>query len=114
MCAHAAKRGARTLPLRRARDGAHKYGRVPAYSPNARMNTVQERIEHPQLASRDRWRDVASAAGPVRMLKPPFNFDGMEIPMSAIPAVGQHTDAILAEVGIDAATTANWRAKGIV
>jgi itaconate CoA-transferase len=81
---------------------------------NARMNTVQELIEHPQLAARGRWRSVPSAAGPVRMLVPPFNFEGMDIPMSAIPAVGEHTDAILAEVGIDAATAAAWRARGIV
>jgi crotonobetainyl-CoA:carnitine CoA-transferase CaiB-like acyl-CoA transferase len=38
----------------------------------------------------------------------------MDIPMSAIPAVGEHTDAILAEIGIDAPTAAEWRAKGIV
>jgi len=50
----------------------------------------------------------------VRMLVPPFNFEGMEIPMSAIPAVGEHTDSILAEVGVDAATAAAWRARGIV
>ncbi len=81
---------------------------------NARMNTVQELIDHPQLAARNRWRRVPSPAGPVRMLEPPFNFEGMEVPMGAIPAVGEHTDAILAEVGIDARTAANWRAKGIV
>ena len=81
---------------------------------NARMNTVQELIDHPQLAARDRWRSVPSPAGPVRMLVPPFNFDGMDIPMSAIPAVGEHTDAILAEVGVDAATAAAWRGRGIV
>jgi itaconate CoA-transferase len=81
---------------------------------NARMNTVQELIEHPQLAARGRWRTVPSAAGPVRMLVPPFNFEGMDIPMSAIPAVGEHTDSILAEVGVDAATAAAWRARGIV
>ena len=81
---------------------------------NARMNSVQELIDHPQLAARGRWRAVPSAAGPVRMLVPPFNFEGMEIPMSAIPAVGEHTDAILAEVGVDAATAEAWRARGIV
>src|SRR5882672_2705013 len=81
---------------------------------NARMNTVQELIDHPQLSARDRWRDVASASGPMRMLKPPFNFDGMDIPMSAIPAVGEHTDAILGELGITGATIADWRARSIV
>jgi crotonobetainyl-CoA:carnitine CoA-transferase CaiB-like acyl-CoA transferase len=80
---------------------------------NARMNTVQELIAHPQLASRDRWREVESPAGPVRMLRPPFNFEGIEDPMGRIPAIGEHTDAILAEVGIGAASIAEWRSKGI-
>jgi len=81
---------------------------------NARMNTVQELIDHPQLGARGRWRSVPSEAGPVRMLVPPFNFDGMDIPMSAIPAVGEHTDAILGELGITGATIADWRARSIV
>jgi itaconate CoA-transferase len=81
---------------------------------NARMNTVQELIAHPQLAARGRWRDVDSPAGAVRMLKPPFNFEGMESPMGRIPSVGEHTDAILAEVRMDAASIAEWRSKGII
>jgi crotonobetainyl-CoA:carnitine CoA-transferase CaiB-like acyl-CoA transferase len=78
------------------------------------MNTVQELTAHPQLASRGRWREVESPAGPVRMMKPPFNFDGMEVPMGAIPSVGEHTDAILSELGIASETVADWRARGIV
>ena len=81
---------------------------------NARMNTVQELIDHPQLAARNRWRSVDSEAGPVRMLTPPFNFEGMEMPMRAIPEVGEHTDAILGELGIAGATISDWRARGIV
>jgi itaconate CoA-transferase len=81
---------------------------------NARMNTVRELIDHPQLAARDRWRDVKSPAGAIRMLKPPFNLEGMDVPMTAIPAAGEHTDAILNELGIDSATVARWRASGIV
>ena len=81
---------------------------------NARMNTVQELIGHPQLASRGRWREVDSPAGPVRMLKPPFNFDGIDERMGRIPSVGEHTNAILAEVGIDTTSIAEWRSKGII
>jgi itaconate CoA-transferase len=81
---------------------------------NARMNTVQELIAHPQLAARGRWRDVDSPAGAVRMLKPPFNFEGIESPMGRIPSVGEHTDAILSEVGMDAPSIAEWRSKGII
>ncbi len=81
---------------------------------SARMNTVQEFIDHPQLAARNRWREVASPAGHIRALAPPFNFDGMEIPMGAIPDVGEHTDAILRELGIEGGTVAEWRRAGIV
>ena len=85
-----------------------------AHIANARMNTVQELIAHPQLASRDRWREVDSPAGPVRVLKPPFNFEGIEDSMRRIPSVGEHSDAILGELGIASATIADWRARGIV
>jgi itaconate CoA-transferase len=81
---------------------------------NARMNTVQELIDHPQLAARERWSQVDSPAGSVRMLKPPFNFDGQDIPMTAIPSVGEHTDVILGELGIDRGTIAEWRSRRIV
>ncbi len=81
---------------------------------NARMNTVQELIAHPQLASRGRWREVDSPAGPVRMLKPPFNFEGIEDSMGRIPSVGEHTDAILAELGVKDTTIRQWRAEQII
>ena len=81
---------------------------------NARMNTVQEFTEHPQLAARNRWTEVPSPAGPVRTLVPPFNFDNMEIAMGAIPAVGEHTDTILGELGFDSETIARMHQSGIV
>ena len=81
---------------------------------NARMNTVEEFIDHPQLTARNRWTEVASPAGPVRVLVPPFNFDNMEMPMGAIPAVGEHTDTILGELGFDSDTIARMHQSGIV
>jgi itaconate CoA-transferase len=44
---------------------------------------------------------------------PPFILDDLELPMGAIPALGQHTDAILQELGYDAAMIADWRRRGI-
>jgi itaconate CoA-transferase len=81
---------------------------------NARMNSVQEFLEHPQLAARQRWREVDSPVGPLRALAPPFNIDGVESPMGPVPSVGEHTDAILEELGINAGTAAEWRRAGIV
>ena len=81
---------------------------------NARMNTVEEFIDHPQLAARNRWTEVASPAGPVRALVPPFNFDNMTMPMGAIPAVGEHTDTILGELGFDSDAIVRMHQSGIV
>ncbi|MEV0051144.1 CaiB/BaiF CoA-transferase family protein [Saccharopolyspora shandongensis] len=65
---------------------------------NARMRTMAEFAEHPQLAARDRWREVDSPAGPLRTLLPPVTVAGREPRMDPIPEVGQHTSAILAEL----------------
>jgi crotonobetainyl-CoA:carnitine CoA-transferase CaiB-like acyl-CoA transferase len=81
---------------------------------NARMNTVQEFLDHPQLAARHRWREVESSAGPIRAMVPPFGFSDVEPKMGSIPVVGEHTDAILGELGYDAMTIAKWRDEGIV
>src|SRR5690606_37588714 len=63
---------------------------------NARMRTVQEFIDHPQLAARDRWTEIDSPVGPLRALLPPVVMEGVTPAMGAIPALGAHTDAILA------------------
>jgi itaconate CoA-transferase len=67
---------------------------------SARMRTPAEFAAHPQLAARDRWREVDSPGGPVRALLPPVTVPGREPVMGAIPAAGQHTAAILAELGL--------------
>jgi len=64
---------------------------------NARLRTMAEFAEHPQLAARDRWRDVESPTGPVRSLLPPVTVRGREAAMRRIPTVGEHTAAVRAE-----------------
>lgn len=68
--------------------------------PAARLNDVAGLVDHPQLAARDRWRDVGTPGGQVRGLLPPMTFTDVELPMGAVPALGQHTEAILAELGL--------------
>jgi crotonobetainyl-CoA:carnitine CoA-transferase CaiB-like acyl-CoA transferase len=65
---------------------------------SARLNEVTDLLTHPQLAARDRWREVATPAGPVRALRSAVE-PGSESPMGAVPALGQHTDMVLAELG---------------
>jgi itaconate CoA-transferase len=81
---------------------------------NARMNTVQEFVDHPQLAARDRWREVNSPVGPLRALIPPVIMHGVESFMGPIPDVGEHTDAILAELGYDDDAVAALRRSAAV
>ncbi|HEY9530899.1 MAG TPA: CaiB/BaiF CoA-transferase family protein [Burkholderiales bacterium] len=81
---------------------------------NARLNTLQEFWEHPQLAARGRWAEVGSPAGAIQALKPPANIDGMEPRMGPIPALGEHTEALLAELGYGAAEIAQLREEKAV
>ncbi len=67
---------------------------------NARLRTPAEFAAHPQLAARDRWREVETPGGPVRSLLPPVTVPGREAAMGAVPALGEHTEAILAELGL--------------
>lgn len=81
---------------------------------NGRMNSVEEFVAHPQLAARDRWRTCQSPVGPLRALLPPFGFDGSESRMDAVPGLGEHTDAILQELGFDDATASALRRDGVI
>jgi itaconate CoA-transferase len=81
---------------------------------SARLNSVEEFIGHPQLAGLQSWRLVDSPNGPIPALVPPVHMEGVEPVMGSIPALGQHTAAILAELGFDAATIARWQEDGIV
>jgi len=80
----------------------------------ARMNSVREVLAHPQLATRDRWAEIASEAGPLRAVKPPVTIEHVEPVMGGVPSLGQHTGAILEELGFDRDTVAGWRKKGMI
>jgi itaconate CoA-transferase len=81
---------------------------------NARLNTVQEFVDHPQLKARERWSTVDSAAGLLPALLPPVTMENVEPVMNEVPALGQQTDAILAELGFDLETIAGWRRGKII
>lgn len=82
--------------------------------PAAQLRDLRGLIEHPQITSRDRWRDVETEAGVVRGLLPPMNFRDVELPMRPVPALGQHTDAVLAGLGLTDAQITGLRDAGIV
>jgi itaconate CoA-transferase len=78
------------------------------------LNTVQQFLEHPQLSARDRWKEINSPSGPLKAMLPPIGFEGVESTMGDIPAVGQHTDQVLSEIGFDTVQIAELRASGAV
>lgn len=80
---------------------------------NARVNTMQDVWAHPQLKARERWREVGSPAGPLPALLPPGTWnDGPR--MDPVPALGEHTDALLAELGLTADAIHALREAGAV
>lgn len=81
---------------------------------NARLNTAQEFWDHPQLKARDRWREIDSPAGPLRTLRPPATLHGVEARMDPVPAVGEHTQAILAELGLSPQDIARLAAENAI
>jgi itaconate CoA-transferase len=65
------------------------------------------------LAAREKWQQIDSPVGPLRALMPPFGFDDVQPRMGPIPALGEHTDKILTELGFDHETIARWRSEGM-
>ena len=65
---------------------------------NSRLNAVGDLVEHPQLVERERWRTVGTPSGPVPALLPPAVAEDWTVRAGDVPALGQHTDAIRAEV----------------
>jgi itaconate CoA-transferase len=79
---------------------------------NGRLNDVHEFAAHEQLRARHRWRAVETEAGPIAALLPPVALDGTSPVMGAVPATGEQTDAILAELGYDLSTIERMRETG--
>jgi len=81
---------------------------------NARMNDMHDVWAHPQLAARERWTDVPTPAGPIPAFVPPSQPDRHAARMDPIPALGEHTDAILRELGHDDESIARLRRDGVI
>jgi len=81
---------------------------------NATVNQMADVWAHPQLAARGWWTTVDSAVGAIPALKPPAQSDSFDCRMDAIPALGQHSEAILGELGYGSADIARFRADQII
>lgn len=76
---------------------------------NARLNDMHDVWQHPQLQARGRWTQIGSPAGPIPALLPPGVTDSFVPRMDPVPSLGQHTDAILAELGCTGGDIARLR-----
>jgi crotonobetainyl-CoA:carnitine CoA-transferase CaiB-like acyl-CoA transferase len=81
---------------------------------HARLNTPTEVLGHPQLVERDRWREVGSPVGPVQCLLPPPQVAGWDWRLDPVPALGEHTEAVLHELGFDAGELAAMHSEGVI
>ncbi|MER6012845.1 CaiB/BaiF CoA transferase family protein [Streptomyces bluensis] len=81
----------------------------------ARLRDLHEVAEHPQLAARERWREVGTPLGPLKALLPPVTLPGGGAArMGAVPALGEHTVALLRAVGMTDDEIAALRREGVV
>ena len=81
---------------------------------NSRMNSPDQVWEHPQLKARNRWREMDSPVGPLATLLPPATMPGFEARLDRIPALGEHTEPILAELGYSSEDIVELRKTGAV
>lgn len=69
--------------------------------PTGAVNDLDDLVHHPQHLARSRWTEVPSPGGPVRVLRAPFNLRDHVEPTAGVPALGEHTAAVLAELGLE-------------
>lgn len=81
---------------------------------HGRMNNMSELWSHPQLSARHRWQQVASPVGHISALLPPGVNSAYRYRMDAVPSVGQHTEAILAECGLSPETMQSMKKQGAI
>lgn len=81
---------------------------------NARVNTMHDLWLHPQLEARQRWVEVDSPVGPIPAMLPPGKSDAFDYRMDAIPALGEHTDAILSSLGYEKDQIKALHDRGVV
>jgi len=81
---------------------------------NAHLNDMEGLWKHEQLKARNRWTEVDTPNGAITALLPPGLNDSYSYRMDPIPAVGEHTDAILKELGMAELDIASMRASGAI
>jgi itaconate CoA-transferase len=81
---------------------------------HARLNRPTELLGHPQLVERGRWKEIASPVGPVQGLLPPPESADWDWRLDPIPALGEHTEPVLRELGFSTEDLTAMRAEGVI
>jgi crotonobetainyl-CoA:carnitine CoA-transferase CaiB-like acyl-CoA transferase len=66
--------------------------------PMGDVNGIAAVAAHPQLQARDRWTTVDSPGGAIPALRPPHNLEGAAVRMGRVPALGEHTESVRADM----------------
>jgi itaconate CoA-transferase len=81
---------------------------------NAHLNDMEGLWKHEQLQARQRFTEVDTPNGAIAALLPPGLNDSYEYRMDPVPAVGEHTNAILSELGMSSTEIEALRAQGAI
>ena len=81
---------------------------------NARMNDMPDVWSHPQLKERNRWVNIDSPAGSIPALLPPGISTASDVRLDAVPALGQHTEALLNELGFSTDAIREFREAAVI
>ena len=81
---------------------------------NARMNDMSDVWAHPQLKERNRWVNIDSPAGSIPALLPPGIDTASDVRLDPVPALGQHTEALLSELGFSTDAVRELRDGAVV
>ncbi|WP_341318112.1 CaiB/BaiF CoA-transferase family protein [Paraburkholderia sp. IMGN_8] len=81
---------------------------------NARMNDMPDVWSHPQLKERNRWVNIDSPAGVIPTLLPPGVSTASDVRLDAVPALGQHTEALLNELGFSTDAIRELREAAVI
>lgn len=81
---------------------------------NAGVNAMADIWAHPQLHARGRFAEMGSPVGSLPTLLPPGRTDAYPPRLDPVPDLGQHTGAILAELGYGPGEIETLRVKKVV
>ncbi len=81
---------------------------------NGNLNSMQDLWQHPQLQARQRWTHIESPIGTLPALLPPGVHSSFDYRMDPVPALGEHSEAILEQLGYTADTITQLREREVI